>query len=259
MIRADLNGFSLRTVALACTAMLAATAGCTTSVMGTGVSALSSVTPAQLCPEAGAGQAAAAALVACISTNVSDYWTSEVGQLVEEFIDVDPDPQTVPDECRAFLSFGTAFYCPADTSVYITGAALERDAIAFGDDLPYAIAVIVAHEYGHVVQAVVHQPGLDANEGTDAQSRATEQQADCLAGVWVRHSARAGRVNPVTFRAAFEQELTIISGLPLPPGVGPDGYDEIATHGTVTERVAAYDMGVAGGSGTACGLLGLGD
>lgn len=222
---------------------------------GTATSALASVVPAQLCVGTGTARSDAADLVVCLSTLLSDYWTAEVGMPVEEVIAVDPDPETVPEGCRSFLSFGTAFYCPSDTSVYITAAAMDRDAEAFGDELPYAIGVIVAHEYGHVVQDVVRQPGFDDNQRTDAQSRVTEQQADCLAGVWVRESARAGRVNPVTFRAAFEQEITIISALPLPPGLA--GYDEIATHGTVEERVAAYDEGVAGGSGTACDLVGL--
>ncbi|MGI8723368.1 MAG: hypothetical protein ACR2JG_14215 [Geodermatophilaceae bacterium] len=97
----------------------------------------------------------------------------------------------------------------------------------------------------------------DNAEGIDEQSRITEQQADCLIGVWVADAAQAGQVNPMTFRAIAEQELTLLTQLPVPQGVGIDDYDQVATHGTVEERMAAYDVGVAGGLGSACGLVGV--
>lgn len=239
------------------TLLLAVLAGCTTTPVGTGTSALTTVTPDRLCPETGTARQDAPALTECISNKVSQYWSAQLGQQVERLIVVAPDPRAVPEECRAFLTFGTAFYCPIDAAAYITEEALDRDALAFDEELPYAIASIVAHEFGHVVQYVVGQPGINRSGQTDAQSRVFEQQADCLAGVWVGHAARLGQVNPLAFRAAFEQELTIIHALPVPQGVGLDDYDETATHGTVEERMAAFDTGVVGGSGRACNLVGL--
>lgn len=244
-------------VALGGTLLLAVLAGCTTTPIGTGTSALTTVTPDRLCPETGTARQDAPALTECISTKVSQYWSGQLGQQVERLIVVAPDPSTVPEECRTFLSFGTAFYCAVDASAYITEEALDRDALAFDEELPYAIASIVAHEFGHVVQYLVGQPGINRSGQTDAQSRVFEQQADCLAGVWVGHATRLGQVNPLAFRAAFEQELTIIHALPVPQGVGLDDYDETATHGTVEERIAAFDNGVAGGSGRACNVIGL--
>ncbi len=123
--------------------------------------------------------------------------------------------------------------------------------------LGYSLAVLVAHEIGHVVQVFVGQPVSDNAEGIDEQSRITEQQADRLIGVWVADAAQAGQVNPMTFRAIAEQELTLLTQLPVPQGVGIDDYDQVATHGTVEERMAAYDVGVAGGLGSACGLVGV--
>lgn len=230
---------------------------CTTTVPGTATSALSLITPDQLCPGTGTGRADAEALVSCVTDALSVYWTSEVGRPVNEAIAVAPDPATVPEDCRSFLSFGTAFFCPANTTVYLTGAALDRDAIAFGDELPYAVAGIVAHEMGHVVQDVVNQPAFEDSGDANAASRAIEQQADCLVGAWADHAAGSGVLNPERFRAAYEQELRIIGELPLPADGSLDGYDEVATHGTVAERIGAYDTGAAAGSGAACGLVGL--
>ncbi|MDQ3735007.1 MAG: neutral zinc metallopeptidase [Actinomycetota bacterium] len=236
-------------------ALLCAPLGaCTATPAGTGTGGLTTVSTTRLCPDTGTAREDAADLVACISTRASQYWTAQIGQAVDRLIVVAPDPDTVPEECRAFLEFGTAFFCPGDATVYITDTALDRDARVFGDQLPYAIAATVAHEFGHVVQHLVDQPG--SNRGvTDAESRAFEQQADCLAGVWVRHATRLGQVNPIAFRAAFERQLRIIHSLPVP--VALDGYDETVSHGTVEQRMVAFDSGVTDGSGRSCNLVGL--
>lgn len=81
--------------------------------------------------------------------------------------------------------------------------------------LAYSLAVLVAHEIGHVVQVFVGQPVSDNAEGIDEQSRITEQQADCFIGVWVADAAQAGQVNLMTFRAIAEQELTLLTQLPV--------------------------------------------
>ncbi|MGI8627763.1 MAG: neutral zinc metallopeptidase [Geodermatophilaceae bacterium] len=244
-------------VLLGCSLLLLAVGGCTTLVAGTPTSALSQVTPAQLCPGTGSEREDAATLVTCISSQVSDYWTSVLGEPVQAPRGVDPDPAAVPYECRTFLAFGTAFYCPPDATVYITGALLDLYAAELGDGLPYGLAFLLGHEFGHVAQHVVGQPELSIPEPTYTDLRGLEQQADCLAGVWVGAAAEAAKVNPALFRVVAEQELTIISGLEPPPGVGLDDYDEVATHGSVEERLAAFDTGVAGGTGSACGLIGV--
>jgi len=257
-------------VALSCTMLLAALVGCTTSAgLSSGTEARTEartaavttstppVTPELLCPNTGTARQDAPALVMCISTDVSDYWTAVVGQPIQDLIVVAPEPESVPGECQAFLSFGTAFYCGTDATVYITAALLDLYATTFGDGLPYALAGLVAHEIGHVVQDAFGQPGFDNPEGTDEQSQVTEQQADCLIGVWVADAARVGQLDPVTFRAIVEQELTILTQLPVPQGVGIDDYDQVATHGTIEQRMAAYEVGMAGGRGSACGLVGV--
>ncbi len=218
------------------------------TVAGAGTAAV--VPPAELCPAAGAD---AARLVACAVADVDRDWTARIGKAVELRITVDPAPDRVDRSCRDFLAFGTAFYCPRDERAYITAAAVTRDRAEFGDRLPYALATIVAHEAGHRVQFAVDEPKLAA-EG-DPASRVVEQQADCLAGVWAAGAARRGLVDLPAFRAVYAREMEIVSALKPPPGSGLEGYDEVATHGTPAERVAAFDRGAAGGDpGADCQL-----
>jgi predicted metalloprotease len=118
---------------------------------------------------------------------------------------------------------------------------VARNRAAFGDTLPYALAAVVAHEAGHRVQFAVRQPDLD--RAGDAGSRVVEQQADCLAGVWAYGAARRGLLDPVAFRAAYAKEMQLVSSMKPPAGTGLDDYDEVATHGTAAQRVAAFDRG----------------
>jgi predicted metalloprotease len=196
------------------------------------------IRPTDLCPTAGDD---AARLVACAAADVDETWTSRVGKPVRLRVTVDPAPDAVHRSCRDFLAFGTAFYCPKDARAYVTAAAVSRDRAEFGDRLPYALATIVAHEAGHRVQSAVAEPKLAADG--DAASRVVEQQADCLAGVWAYGAARRGLVDPAGFAAAYRQEMRLVSSLTPPPGAGLDDYDEVATHGTAAQRIAAYARG----------------
>ena len=217
---------------------LAALAGCSATVPGSGTAA--PISPAELCPAAGSD---AARLATCVVADLERTWSARIGEALGLRVTVDPTPATVHRDCRPFLAFGTAFYCPADDRAYITSAAVARDRREFGDRLPYGLATVVAHEAGHRVQYAVGQPGLD--EAGDAASRRVEQQADCLAGSWARNAARRGLLEPAAFRAVYAREMEIVSALTPPPGSGLEGYDEVATHGTPEQRVAAFDRGAA--------------
>lgn len=226
-------------------AVSAALTSCTAAVAGSGTAAA----PVP-CPDAGAD---AARVVACLTADLDRSWTAVVGTPVRIRVTVDPAPADVHRTCRSFLAFGTAFYCPSDDRAYLTAASVARDRAEFGARLPYALASVVAHEAGHRVQFAVEEPGLD-DEG-DAASRVVEQQADCLAGAWGAGAARRGLLDPAVFRAVYAREMELVSALEPPPGVGLDDYDEVATHGTPAERVAAFDRGATGADPeTACKL-----
>jgi len=226
--------------------VLVAVTACTSVVSGHAVPAPIAV--ADLCP----GSVGTPTVVSgCVSADVQRWWAGQVDRPVRLTVSIDPAPGTVPRACADFLAFGTAFYCPPDGTVYVTRASLARDRREFGVRWPYALAVILAHEAGHLVQYVLDLPGLAATD--DASSRRLEQQADCLAGVWARDAARRGRLEPAVFRDVVRRELAVVSEIHPPPGSGLEDYDEVATHGGAPERLAAYDRGYAGGP-SSCGL-----
>jgi len=142
----------MRRAVVGLVALLALT-GCTASVSGRGAMAAP-----QLCPAAGQD---AARVVACVADDLNRFWRARLGRTVGVDVTVDPAPAKVDRACRSFLALGTAFYCPADSRAYVTGASVVRTRAAFGDRLPYALAVVVAHEGGHRVQYVARQPGLE--------------------------------------------------------------------------------------------------
>lgn len=203
--------------------------------------------PGALCPRAGLDPSP---VVSCLSGQVSKFWTTRLRQPIHEPIIVDPPPNSVPADCREFLAFGTAFFCTDNSTVYITHTAVSRDEKLFGPYLPWALATIVSHEIGHVVQQAVNQPGF--TDSGDVASRRIEQQADCLSGVWAHAAAAAGKLDRAEFATVQRREIQAVSSLPTPRSLG--GFNEVRTHGTVVQRARALARGLASGSPSSCGL-----
>jgi predicted metalloprotease len=212
------------------------------TVAGRGMAA--TIRPADLCPAV--RQDDVAALTTCLVADLERTWSARTGEAIGLRVEVDPPPERVHHTCRAFLALGTAFYCPSDVRAYVTRASVSGLRAEFGERLPYGLATVVAHEAGHRVQHVVDEPALEG-EG-DAASRRVEQQADCLTGVWATDVARRGRVEPTAFRAVYAREMVLVSAVRPPPGSGLEGYDEVATHGSPAQRLAAFDRGAAPGA-----------
>lgn len=220
--------------------------GCVAHTAGQGTAATG--LPGALCPKAGLKPSA---IVTCLSGQVSQFWTTRLHKPVHESMSVDPEPNSVPATCREFLAFGTAFFCTNNATVYITHKAIARDQELFGPYLPWALATIVSHEIGHVVQQAVQQPGFD--DTGDAASRRIEQQADCLSGVWAHYAAATGKLDKAGFAAVQKREIRAVSSLPTPRSLG--GFNEVRTHGTVAERATALAKGLGSGNPGRCGLV----
>lgn len=77
-----------------------------------------------------------------------------------------------PSECGE-LSVENAWYCAGDSTIYYDDNMLRTYFQAFG---PAGPTILLAHEWGHHLQALMGQPTLSVQ---------AELQADCLAGMYV--------------------------------------------------------------------------
>lgn len=130
---------------------------------------------------------------------------------------------------------GTAFYCSdGDFMAYDDAQGLPDLVDQLGRD---AVAVVLAHEFGHAIQARVD----DGNH----PSVLIEQQADCFAGAWAAHAA-AGAGSIRFDDAAVRAGLTAMIYVRDPVDGG--GIADPDAHGTGFDRVGAFQDGFEGGA-----------
>jgi Putative neutral zinc metallopeptidase len=100
-----------------------------------------------------------------------------------------------------------SFYCPAEN--YITYAESRQLLPLFLQVGPYAVAMVISHEFGHAVQRSL---GIEY-VGSEAQ----ELQADCFAGVWFREHQRDGGFDDpeAPFLQSYAAMRTVSSGQDL--------------------------------------------
>ena len=128
-----------------------------------------------------------------------------------------------------------AFYCIAGDFMAYDDASLLPSLVAeLGKE---AVAVVLAHEFGHAVQA---RSGEWENPVV-----LKEQQADCFAGAWASHVATGGsdliRFDDSDVRAG------IIAMINVRDPIEGDGLADPQAHGTGFDRVGAFQDGFEGG------------
>jgi predicted metalloprotease len=189
-----------------------------------------------------------------VTEDVDAFWTRqfEAAGLPEPRVRYAwiPAGQTVQSACGE-LGDGAAAYCPGDDTIFIsepfasgiyTGAldrALPGSAQGFGGTAgDFAVAYIVAHEYGHQIQ---HELGLFENSVPTARF---ELQADCFAGTWARSAYDEDRLERGDLDEALNAALA----------VGDFEYDQPGHHGTPEQRRSAWMAGFDSGDPAACTL-----
>ena len=161
---------------------------------------------------------------------------------------------------RACSSATGPFYCPADQKVYLDQGFFDELESRFGaKGGDFAVAYVVAHEYGHHIQTVLgiaqkvqELAQQDPARENDLSVR-MELQADCLAGVWA-HSA-----------ATDIQPGDIDEGISAAQAVGDDRIQEATTgridperwtHGSAEQRVQWFSTGYRSGNSDDCDTFG---
>ncbi len=130
---------------------------------------------------------------------------------------------------------GTAFYCiVGDFMAYDDYEGLPGLVDLLGKE---AVAVVLAHEFGHAIQARADE--------WDNIGVLKEQQADCFAGAWTAHVA-SGASDTITFDdSAIRAGLVAMIYVRDPVEAGGLASDD--AHGTGFDRVGAFQDGFEGG------------
>ncbi|HEX2577821.1 MAG TPA: neutral zinc metallopeptidase [Aquihabitans sp.] len=176
--------------------------------------------------------------------DLEDYWAEVYPEVYgDEYeplsgglfaVDTGTDPSGLPCAPSSIEDvLQNAYYCPPDDAV-AWDQELLFPALAeqFGD---FAVAVVLAHEWGHAIQA---------RAAVDEPTVITELQADCFAGAWVEHvrSDDSARFDIST----EDLDLALAGILSLKDAPGSLATDPNA-HGSGFDRVGAFQEGFEDG------------
>jgi predicted metalloprotease len=194
-----------------------------------------------------------------VTTDVDDYWTGvfEQNGLAEPRVTYAwiPAGQTASSACGddgGTLGDSAAAYCPGDDTIYISeqfasdimsgtlDQSLPGSANGYGGTYgDFAVAYIVAHEYGHQIQ---NELGLYETYGAQLPTSAFELQADCYAGTWANHVYRSNELDDGDIQEAVDAALA----------VGDFDASNPQHHGTPEQRADAWQTGFQAGDPAAC-------
>ena len=151
--------------------------------------------------------------VRAVGTLLQDFWTESFAESGQDYR---PATLVIFDAPTSTgCGMGTPetgpFYCPADDRVYIDFGFYEQLEQQLGFDGDFAMAYVIAHEWGHHVQNVLgindevqRRAGGRQDAGADSLSVKLELQADCFAGVWAKSAFEDERLEAGDFNEAIE-------------------------------------------------------
>ncbi len=193
-----------------------------------------------------------------VTEDVDSYWTKvfENSGLPEPRVSYlwIPAGQSAASACgdgSGTLGDSAAAYCPGDDTIYISqqfaadiydGAldqALPGSSQGYGRTIgDFAVAFIVAHEYGHEVQ---DELGLSQSSG-QLPTMAFELHADCYAATWARSAYQENRLEDGDVQEALDAALA----------VGDFDTSNPGHHGTPEQREEAWRSGFESGDPSSC-------
>jgi uncharacterized protein len=145
-----------------------------------------------------------------------------------------------------------AFYCSADQQIYWSNQLIPTTPELI--KIRWAADVIMAHEYGHLVQAragiLTSVYGLRANAATKEENlqigRRKEQQADCLSGMFTRAVSRSLGIK----QSELDQIESVLAALGDDVLSGEPGF--VGDHGWAQNRRYWHITGLASSSISVC-------
>jgi predicted metalloprotease len=203
--------------------------------------------------------------LAAASLALDEFWAGELeGYREPQLIVVDG---STPTQCGTASNATGPFYCPPEETVYVDptffGILREQFDASAG---PLAQLYVLAHEYGHHIQALTGVFEQHPNNGTgpDSNGVRTELQADCFAGAWVAGMTVADDENGTPFLQT-PTATQIADALNAAAAVGDDHIQQEATgtvnpeswtHGSSEQRQRWFDVGYDNGA-AACDTFGV--
>lgn len=177
-------------------------------------------------------------------SDIQKFWTAQMPKVFNGayrpvsggFYSVNPDhAKSVPCVPDPAVVKNNAFYCPSeDLVVYDRAGLLKKLGLYFGK---YAIAMVLAHEWGHAIQTRTRAPG--------ERTIVVETQADCYSGAFTAYAAAGGAPHFHISTADLDKAL---SGYLL--FADPRGADQnnVSAHGNGFDRVSAFQQGFDSGA-----------
>ncbi|HEU4361695.1 MAG TPA: neutral zinc metallopeptidase [Mycobacterium sp.] len=187
--------------------------------------------------------------------DIEDFWTQHYGESlhgvftpVSTLLSYDSTEPDGPSVCgTATYELPNAMYCHRDdVMAWDRGKFLPTGRKYFGD---MSINATLAHEYGHALQ---WQAGL-IDPTTPVLVR--EQQADCLAGVYLQWVAAGS--SPRDTLGTGDGLNHLLAGLIVirdPISTADNPVDVADAHGTALDRIGAFQSGFDGGTEMCAGI-----
>ncbi len=213
-------------------------------------------------PEApGGAKDAQYTFVSQVKNLLDDHWREQFAASGDDFREAGMvifDAPTNTGGCGVGSPEAGPFYCPGDDKIYLDFGFYSKLEQQLGFEGDFAMAYVIAHEYGHHVQNVlgINEEVRRRSEGAseadaNAYSVKLELQADCFAGVW-GHSAFEGGLLSA---GDLEEALGAASA------VGDDSIQERTqggvdqesfTHGSAADRQRWFTAGYESGDASRC-------
>lgn len=166
--------------------------------------------------------------------------------------------------CGGATSDTGPFYCPADNYIYIDLSFYQELEQRFGaQGGPFARAYVLAHEYGHHIQALLGTTDRvrASDSGPTSSSVRLELQADCYAGAWGHHATTVPTASGRPLIVDVTQE-DLTAALDTAARIGDDFIQSQLTgrrvdqsqftHGTSAQREKWFRTGFDSGNPARC-------
>jgi predicted metalloprotease len=181
--------------------------------------------------------------------DVADFWEKNYSESfdgsfspVKDLVSYDSDSPSSPQICGGDTYHDpNALFCRRDRLIaWDRGVLVPLGQQFFGDT---SIAALLAHEYGHAVQDMAHI--VD----DDTTTIVSEQQADCLAGTYIRWVAEGKSPRfQLSTGGGLNHVLAGVLTLRDPTYVASDAPYLEQGHGTALDRISAFQMGFTSGA-----------